>query len=89
MKRYVQSSSYTTTNWNQVYRDAYDTVIRYGRHSSHIDKISQLAQIIYAKDRTADKADCAWQAIEWYEGMTGYYFDPTRDQLNDITYGLM
>ena len=67
-----------------THRDMFDEVIQSGKYTGRIEKIKRLAQLIYSNNRTQSKIDCAWCALEKYEEMTGYYFDPTRDQLDDI-----
>ena len=52
--------------------------------ASKINKIKAIAQLVFAKDRTQNKEDCVWQALEWYEDMSGVFFDPTHEQFEEI-----
>lgn len=58
------------------------------KSASGIIKVKAIAQLVFSKDRTQDKGDCVWQALEWYEDMTGTYFDPTHKQFDDILYSI-
>lgn len=62
----------------------FEEVIMSGEYPSWRDKLSRLAQAVYAKDRTWGKEDCVWQALEMYEDMTGTFIDPTQEQLDDL-----
>jgi len=66
------------------YRDRYDIVVASGKYIGAVAKIKKLAQLIYANDREADKEDCAVQALEEYELMTGNWYDPDVDTYEDI-----
>ena len=67
-----------------THKDMFDEVLQSGKYTSRIAAIKALAQLIYSNDRAQSKTDCAWEALEKYESMTGYYFDPTHDQLDEI-----
>ncbi len=66
------------------HRDMFDEVIQSGKYPGRTAKIKKLAQLIYSNDRTQNKTDCTWQALEKYEEMTGSYFDPTHSQFDEI-----
>ena len=69
-----------------TYRERFDRVFQSGEYSGagKKTKTEALAQLIYANDRSQDKADCLVQALEEYELMTGGYYDPTADEWDDI-----
>ena len=67
-----------------TYREMYDNVVMSGKYPSGMAKVKQLAQLIYANDRTADKEDCVVAALEHYENMTGRYLDPTHEEWESI-----
>lgn len=69
-----------------TFRERFDTVFGSGvfRLESKKNKVERLAQLIYANDRNKDKEDCLVQALEEYELMTGGYYDPTREEYEDI-----
>lgn len=68
------------------YGYVFSEVFQSGKYAgaSKIGKIKAIAQLIFAKDRTQDKEDCVWQALEWYEDMSGTFFDPTHEQFEAI-----
>lgn len=49
-----------------------------------LSKVKEIAQLLFARDRRQDKVDCACQALEWFEDMAGTYFDPTKEEFEDI-----
>lgn len=67
-----------------THREIFDEVIMSGRYQGRMAKIKQTAQMIYANDRTQPKEDVAWMALEKYEDMTGFSFDPTHEQFDEI-----
>jgi len=67
-----------------TYSERYDNLIRSGNTLKPIDWIKKLSQLIFNNDKTQNKTDCVWQALEEYEAMTGYYIDPTQDQFDNI-----
>lgn len=73
------------------YGYVFSEVFQSGKYAgaSKINKIKAIAQLIFAKDRTQGKEDCIWQALEWYEDMTGIFFDPTHEQFEDIRYSII
>lgn len=72
-----------------TYRDMYNEVIESGKYPSRISKLKQLAQLIHSNDRRKGGVDCAWEAIETFESMTGVFFDPTQSDLDDIVYSII
>lgn len=72
-----------------TYRDMYDDVITSGEYVGRTAKLRRLAQLIYAEDRTQKKEDCVGQALEKYEDMTGNYFDPTKEEFEDIVFSII
>ena len=73
------------------YSYVYDQVFGSSEYSgaSKIVKVKAIAQYIYARDRTQEKEDRVWQALEWYEDMTGCWFDPTHEQFDEIVYSVI
>lgn len=71
-------------NYQSYFSQVYEQVIESGRYIGELEKVSAIAHLIYAKGRRRDKMECVWQALEWYEAMTGRLFDPTKEQLDDI-----
>lgn len=72
-----------------TYRDMFEDVVQSGKYTGAVEKVKRLTQLIFANDRTQNKADCAWEALEQYESMTGRYFDPTQDQFDDIVFSIV
>ena len=73
------------------YSYVYDQVFGSSEYSgaSKIVKVKAIAQYVYAHDRTQEKEDCVWQALEWYEDMTGCWFDPTHEEFDEIVYSII
>ncbi len=72
-----------------TYRQAYDEVIASGKYPGRTKKLEALAQIIFNNDRTQDKEDCVALALEWYEGMTGNWFDPARAEYDGLVHSII
>lgn len=71
-----------------TYREMFDDVVMSGAYPGSMNKVKRLAQLIYANDRSQNKAGCVWEALERYEDMTGRYMDPTEEQFDEILYSI-
>lgn len=74
-----------------TYRDMYEEVVASGKYQGRTNKLKKLAQLMYKNNpdnsyesEEKKKQDSVWQALEGYEDMTGYYFDPTQDEFDEI-----
>lgn len=67
-----------------TYGEMFKEVTESGKYNTTITKLKRLAQLIYSNDREQRKTDCVWEAIEKYEDMTGIFFDPTQENVEDI-----
>lgn len=54
-----------------------------------LNKVKEIAQLLFARDRRQDKVDCVCQALEWFEDMAGDYFDPSKEEFEDILYSII
>lgn len=69
-----------------TYRDRYNLVICSNalKCASTKEQVERLAQLIYGNDQCRDKEDCLVQALEEHEAMTGEFWDPTREEYDDV-----
>mgnify|MGYP004469541171 FL=1 len=73
-----------------TYRELYDEVIESGNYLGSEGKIKALANLIYHSkvDGVETKDEAVWDALERYEDMTGFTFDPTEDEFEDFKYAI-
>lgn len=73
-----------------TYRELYDEVIESGKYLSPEGKIKALANLIYQSkfDGVETKDEAVWDALERYEDMTGFTFDPTEEEFEDFKYAI-
>lgn len=73
-----------------TYRELYDEVIESGNYLGPERKIKALANLIYHSnfDGVENKDEAVWDALERYEDMTGFTFDPTEEDFEDFKYAI-
>jgi len=77
-----------------TYRNLYDLVIKSSDYTlkTRQDKVVRLAQLIFRRGyegRTDySEEDSVVFALELYEDMTGIYWDPTREEFDDMVYSV-
>lgn len=67
-------------SWREKYRDTFES----GKYCTTKEKIVHLAQYIRAERPDEPKVYAVYEALEQFEDMTGYFCDPTYDELEDI-----
>lgn len=69
-----------------TYRELYDEVIESGNYLGPEGKIKALANLIYQGkfDGVETKDEAVWDALERYEDMTGFTFDPNEEEFEDF-----
>ena len=73
-----------------TYRELYDEVIESGNYLGPEGKIKALANLIYHSkfDGVETKDEAVWDALERYEDMTGFTFDPTEEECEEFKYAI-
>lgn len=70
-----------------TYKEIYNAVCRYSK-GSRMENVAYIAQLVYThgyrSDKCMTKRDAVFTALEIYEDMTGYYYDPTHEEYDDI-----
>ena len=66
------------------YKDIYDNVFASGKYQGRNAKIEQIAQLVFANDRTQSREEAVWQALEHFESMCGDWFDPIQEEFNSF-----
>ena len=73
------------------YKAMYDEVIASGKYHGKKQTTEALAQLAYAYkyDAVEKKSDAVWAALELFEEMTGFWWDPTQDEFDDMVAGIV
>lgn len=66
--------------WKEKYKDVFLS----GNYHGRKEKIVRLAQLNYRHNRADPKVYALCEALELYEAMSGDWFDPTADELDEM-----
>lgn len=67
-----------------TWKERFDDVFMSGNYHGRKGRVTRLAQLIYRDKRNEPKEFAVYEALEQYEAMCGDWFDPTRDELEEI-----